>query len=140
MKGNVTVYNFIFTNCAGTCPIMTNNMRAVTPKIDRRRPGPLRLHQRRSGPRHPGRPRRLRQTRPQRPPLDLPHRRPDAIVDLSVKASNSPPATPPPEASRSSTAPNSPSPTRKAYPRVLRRHRRRRPGHVAATVHELLRE
>jgi cytochrome oxidase Cu insertion factor (SCO1/SenC/PrrC family) len=33
MKGNVTVYDFIFTNCAGTCPIMTNNMRALTPKV-----------------------------------------------------------------------------------------------------------
>jgi protein SCO1 len=33
MKGSVTVYNFIFTNCAGVCPIMTNNLRAVTPKI-----------------------------------------------------------------------------------------------------------
>jgi protein SCO1/2 len=38
MKGHVTVYNFIFTNCTGTCPIMTNNMRAVTPKIDRDAP------------------------------------------------------------------------------------------------------
>lgn len=34
MKGNVTVYDFIFTNCPGTCPIMTNNMRALTAKID----------------------------------------------------------------------------------------------------------
>lgn len=33
MKGSVTVYDFIFTNCAGTCPIMTNNMRALTPKV-----------------------------------------------------------------------------------------------------------
>ena len=33
MKGSVTVYDFIFTSCAGTCPIMTNNMRALTPKI-----------------------------------------------------------------------------------------------------------
>ena len=33
MKGRVTVYDFIFTSCAGTCPIMTNNMRALTPKI-----------------------------------------------------------------------------------------------------------
>ena len=38
MKGNVTVYNFIFTNCAAICPIMTNNMRAVTPKIDKNAP------------------------------------------------------------------------------------------------------
>jgi protein SCO1 len=34
MKGSVTVYDFIFTSCTGTCPIMTNNMRALTPKID----------------------------------------------------------------------------------------------------------
>ena len=38
MKGKVTVYDFIFTNCTGTCPIMTNNMRALTPKIDRNAP------------------------------------------------------------------------------------------------------
>jgi protein SCO1 len=38
MKGNVTVYNFIFTNCTGTCPIMTNNMQAVTPKIEKDAP------------------------------------------------------------------------------------------------------
>jgi protein SCO1 len=34
MKGSVTVYDFIFTSCTGTCPIMTNNMRALTPKVD----------------------------------------------------------------------------------------------------------
>jgi protein SCO1/2 len=33
MKGSVTVYDFIFTNCTGTCPIMTNNMRELTPKV-----------------------------------------------------------------------------------------------------------
>ena len=33
MKGSVTVYDFIFTSCTGTCPIMTNNMRAVTGEI-----------------------------------------------------------------------------------------------------------
>jgi protein SCO1/2 len=38
MKGNVVVYDFIFTSCAGICPIMTSNMRAVTPKIDRDAP------------------------------------------------------------------------------------------------------
>ena len=38
MKGHVTVYDFIFTSCTGTCPIMTNNMRALTPKIDREEP------------------------------------------------------------------------------------------------------
>lgn len=34
MKGSVTVYNFIFTHCTGTCPIMTANMRRLTPLID----------------------------------------------------------------------------------------------------------
>jgi protein SCO1/2 len=38
MKGSVTIYNFIFTTCTGICPIMTNNMRAITPKIDRDAP------------------------------------------------------------------------------------------------------
>lgn len=38
MKGNVTVYDFIFTSCRGTCPIMTNNMRALTAKVDRDAP------------------------------------------------------------------------------------------------------
>ena len=33
MKGSVTVYDFIFTSCTGTCPIMTNNMRALTGKV-----------------------------------------------------------------------------------------------------------
>lgn len=35
MKGKVTVYDFIFTNCAGTCPMMTAAMRRLTKKIDR---------------------------------------------------------------------------------------------------------
>lgn len=35
MKGYVTVYNFIFTRCAGTCPIMTNNMRELTKRVDK---------------------------------------------------------------------------------------------------------
>jgi protein SCO1 len=34
MKGSVTVYDFIFTSCTGTCPIMTNNMRALTQEVD----------------------------------------------------------------------------------------------------------
>lgn len=38
MKGHVTVYDFIFTNCSGTCPIMTNNMRALTKKVDKDAP------------------------------------------------------------------------------------------------------
>lgn len=32
-KGFVTVYDFIYTNCAGTCPMMTSSMRRLTPKI-----------------------------------------------------------------------------------------------------------
>ncbi|HVE69748.1 MAG TPA: SCO family protein [Thermoanaerobaculia bacterium] len=38
MKGNVTVYDFIFTNCAATCRIMTNNMRALTPLVEKDAP------------------------------------------------------------------------------------------------------
>src|SRR4051812_35504527 len=38
LKGNVVVYDFIFTNCQGTCPIMTNNMRALTPLVDKDAP------------------------------------------------------------------------------------------------------
>jgi len=38
MKGSVTVYDFIFTSCRGTCPIMTNNMRALTKQIDKDAP------------------------------------------------------------------------------------------------------
>jgi len=34
MKGHVTVYDFIFTSCAGICPVMTANMRKLTEKID----------------------------------------------------------------------------------------------------------
>src|SRR5207248_56906 len=33
-RGYVTVYDFIFTNCAGTCPMMTATMRRLTTKID----------------------------------------------------------------------------------------------------------
>jgi protein SCO1/2 len=33
MKGTVTVYDFIFTSCNGTCPIMTTNMRRLTQKV-----------------------------------------------------------------------------------------------------------
>ncbi len=35
MNGSVTVYNFIFTNCAGTCPMMTAAMRRLTKKVDK---------------------------------------------------------------------------------------------------------
>jgi protein SCO1 len=38
MKGNVTIYNFIFTSCTGVCPIMTNNMRQLTPLVDKEAP------------------------------------------------------------------------------------------------------
>jgi protein SCO1 len=38
MKEHVTVYDFIFTNCTGICPIMTNNMRELTAKIDSKAP------------------------------------------------------------------------------------------------------
>lgn len=38
LKGHVVVYDFIFTNCTGTCPIMTNNMRALTPLVDQQAP------------------------------------------------------------------------------------------------------
>ena len=38
MKGKVTVYDFIFTNCAGTCPMMTSTLRRVTTKIDKGAP------------------------------------------------------------------------------------------------------
>lgn len=38
MKGKVTVYNFIFTSCTGVCPIMTNNMRELTPLVGKDAP------------------------------------------------------------------------------------------------------
>jgi cytochrome oxidase Cu insertion factor (SCO1/SenC/PrrC family) len=38
MKGYVTVYDFIFTNCSGTCPLMSSSMRALTRKVDRSAP------------------------------------------------------------------------------------------------------
>jgi protoheme IX farnesyltransferase len=38
MKGYVTVYDFIFTNCGGTCPMMTSNMRRLTAQIDKGAP------------------------------------------------------------------------------------------------------
>jgi protein SCO1/2 len=37
-KGYVTVYDFIFTNCAGSCPIMTGAMRRVTAKVPKDAP------------------------------------------------------------------------------------------------------
>ena len=36
--GYVTVYDFIFTNCAGTCPMMTSTMRRITSKVDKEAP------------------------------------------------------------------------------------------------------
>ncbi len=38
MKGHVTVYDFIFTNCAGTCPMMTATMRRITSKVEKDAP------------------------------------------------------------------------------------------------------
>jgi len=38
LEGSVTVYDFIFTNCAGTCPMMTATMRRLTSKIDKDAP------------------------------------------------------------------------------------------------------
>jgi len=38
LKGSVTIYDFIFTNCAGTCPMMTSTMRRITSKIDKDAP------------------------------------------------------------------------------------------------------
>jgi len=32
-KGFVAVYDFIYTNCSGTCPMMTAAMRRLTPKV-----------------------------------------------------------------------------------------------------------
>ncbi len=37
-KGYVTVYDFIFTNCGGTCPMMTQSMRRLTPKVPKGAP------------------------------------------------------------------------------------------------------
>ncbi len=34
-RGYVTVYDFIFTHCAGTCPMMTAAMRRLTTKVDK---------------------------------------------------------------------------------------------------------
>jgi protein SCO1/2 len=38
MKGYVTVYDFIFTTCGGTCPLMSNQMKALTKQIDPKSP------------------------------------------------------------------------------------------------------
>jgi protein SCO1/2 len=38
MKGNVVVYDFIFTHCAGTCPMMTATMQKLTKKIPKQSP------------------------------------------------------------------------------------------------------
>ncbi len=37
-RGYVTVYDFIFTNCGGTCPMMTQSMRRLTPKVPKDAP------------------------------------------------------------------------------------------------------
>ena len=38
MKGNVTVYDFIFTNCSGICPIMSRNMSDLTKRLPKDAP------------------------------------------------------------------------------------------------------
>ena len=38
MKGKVTVYDFIFTNCSGICPIMSRNMQLLTQKVPKDAP------------------------------------------------------------------------------------------------------
>ena len=38
MKGSVTVYDFIFTNCSGICPIMSRNMDLLTQKVPKDAP------------------------------------------------------------------------------------------------------
>ncbi len=38
MKGSVTVYDFIFTHCTASCPMMTANMSRITKAIDRDAP------------------------------------------------------------------------------------------------------
>jgi protein SCO1 len=37
-RGYVTVYDFIFTNCAGACPIMSGALRRITTKLPKDRP------------------------------------------------------------------------------------------------------
>ena len=37
-RGNVTVYDFIFTNCAASCPMMTHTMGALVKRTDRSQP------------------------------------------------------------------------------------------------------
>ena len=37
-KGYVTVYDFIFTNCAASCPVMTGTLRRITAKIPKDAP------------------------------------------------------------------------------------------------------
>lgn len=37
-KGTVGIYNFIFTTCAGICPMMTQRMRELTPQFESRAP------------------------------------------------------------------------------------------------------
>ena len=37
-RGNVTVYDFIFTNCAASCPMMTRTMGALVKRTDRSQP------------------------------------------------------------------------------------------------------
>lgn len=34
LRGNVVVYDFIFTRCGGTCPVMSSSMKKLTRSID----------------------------------------------------------------------------------------------------------
>jgi|GEM_PF-7105553 len=115
MKGYVTVYDFIFTNCGGSCPLMTATMRRLTKKIDkaakvrfvsisvdpaRDTPAVLADYARR--------------VRNDERWLFLTGGH-DQIIRLSVDASSSPPAaTPSPAPSRCCIAPSSSWPTRTA--------------------------
>ena len=38
LKGSVTVYDFIFTNCSGICPIMSRNMADLTKRVPKDAP------------------------------------------------------------------------------------------------------
>lgn len=38
MKGQVVVYDFIFTHCSGTCPMMTATMQKLTRKVPKKAP------------------------------------------------------------------------------------------------------
>jgi SCO1/SenC len=128
LKGNVVVYDFIFTSCTGTCPIMTNNMRASPRASTRPRPSA-------SSP------------SPSTPPATPRPSSPDTqFASATTPAGPSSPATAPPSSTSPSKASNSPpaTPCRAASPppqlqvrgrgqaghdpRLLRRHGRNGAG------------